>query len=90
MAVDLFLGHQLRVHDDTEVAIAREDQHLLRKLDGIERIDLLENGIAKPWQDQPPNLPSHQLQCYFGTGETLEVLLNEFNEDHWLYRRDLR
>ena len=54
MAVDLFLGHQLRVHDDTEVAIAREDQHLLRRLDGIERIDLLENGIAKPWQDQPP------------------------------------
>jgi Aminoglycoside-2''-adenylyltransferase len=89
-AVDLFLGRQTRAHDDIEVAIARDDQQRLWRLGGIERIDFLEDGSTKPWQGQRLSLPIHQLQCSFATGATLEVLLNEFDGDDWLYRREPR
>ncbi len=87
-AVDLFLGRKTRAHKDIEIAIPRDEQQLLWKLDKIRRIDFMDHGIARAWNGTWLDLPVHQLRCHFATSEVLDVLLNEFDANDWLYRRN--
>jgi len=88
-AVDHFLGQKTRDHKDIEIAIARDDQQCLWKLNGVERIEFMESRVPKIWDGKPLHLPIHELYCHFRTGEVLEVLLNEFDGKNWCYRRNL-
>lgn len=87
-AVDLHIGRKTRGHKDVEIAIARHDQHLLLQLPDLQRIEYIEIGVAKVWDGTPLELPIHEMYCHFKSGFVLEVLLNEFNDTEWLYRRN--
>tara|TARA_R110002094_G_scaffold75410_1_gene82790 strand:- start:82 stop:630 length:549 start_codon:yes stop_codon:yes gene_type:complete len=87
-AVDLHAGSQTRVHKDVEIAIARQDQSLLWQLPDLARIDYIETRVAKPWNGEEIKLPVHEVYCHFNAGYILEILLNEFDETSWLYRRN--
>ncbi len=87
-AVDLRLGHQSRPHKDIEIAIDRREQALLLKLPKLDRIEYAHGGQLFRWGGETLLLPIHELYAYFTDGFTLEVLLNEFDGNDWLYRRN--
>lgn len=86
--LDMFLGKQTRPHQDIEIAIARADQKQLLLLPGLAGIEYVEDKELKPWRGQALELPVHELHARFYTGETLEILLNEFDADDWIFRRN--
>lgn len=89
-AVDLFLGEITRPHDDLEIAVFRPDQIELQKHLRGWTLRKAENAHLKIWkQDEFLNLPVHEIHCFKGDS-ALEVLLNERDEKHWIYRRDRR
>lgn len=87
-ALDMFLGRQTRPHQDVEVAIARADQKHLLPLPGVSGIEYVEDHERKTWRGQPLQLPVHELYVNFYGGGTVEVLLNEFDDSNWIYRRN--
>jgi len=87
-AVDMFLGRQTRAHQDLEIALARADQVQLLALPGVAGLEYLEGGEKHRWRGQWLELPMHELHARFSTGEFVEVLLNEFVGEHWVYRRN--
>lgn len=87
-ALDLFLGRQTRLHKDIEIAIARADQKHLLPLPDLAGAEFVEHHEKKPWRGQPLELPIHELYVRFYGGAEVEVLLNEFQGDDWVYRRN--
>lgn len=87
-AVDLRLGHQTRRHKDIEIAIDRREQRLLVDLPGLSHIEYAHSGQMFRWGGEGLRLPIHELYAYFTDGFVLEVLLNEFDGDDWIYRRN--
>jgi len=87
-AIDLHLGHQSRPHHDIDIAVLRQDQHLLRDYLSDWAFQKVVNGSLQPWPaDQFLELPVHEL--YAQQAETtLEFLLNESENDRWLFRRN--
>lgn len=87
-AIDMFLGRQTRPHQDIEVAIARPDQKHLLPLSGLSGIEYVEDHEKKTWRGQPLQFPVHELHAHFYGGNTVEFLLNEFDDRDWIYRRN--
>ncbi|MEZ0226602.1 MAG: nucleotidyltransferase domain-containing protein [Alphaproteobacteria bacterium] len=87
-AIDMFLDRQTRPHQDIEVAIARTDQKHLLPLPGVSGIEYVEDHEKKPWRGQPLQLPVHEMYIQFYGGGAVEVLLNEFDDSDWIYRRN--
>lgn len=88
-AVDLRLGFLSRPHKDIEIAVDRREQALLLELPLLERIEYAHGGQLFRWAGEAPLLPPiHELYAFFKDGFTLEVLLNEFDGNDWLYRRN--
>jgi hypothetical protein len=87
-AIDMFLSRQTRQHQDIEIAIARADQKHLLPLSNVSSIEYVEDHEKKTWRGQPLQLPVHEMYIHFYGGGTVEVLLNEFDDSHWIYRRN--
>ena len=93
-AIDLFLGRLTRSHSDIEIAVLRQDQIALRSYLGqpgwtFEKVSI-ESGLV-PWaEDEFLELPVHEIWCRnpVSNPQVLEVLLNEFDGDSFLFRRD--
>jgi aminoglycoside-2''-adenylyltransferase len=94
-ALDLFLGRETREHEDLDVAVLRPEQDLVYA--GLPGWDLRWVGPANtlyPWAGARLELPVHVVWARRSHDEaepwTFELLLNEEQDGHWLYRRDPR
>jgi len=92
-AIDLFLGQVTRPHDDLELAIFRQDQHLIRRHLGDWTFQKIADGRPISWPaDEELKLPIHEIhaQATKDPQLSLEILLNERDSDDWVFRRDGR
>ena len=92
-ALDLFLGRVTRPHKDVDVAVARDDQLVVRDylLGRGWTLERAEGGELIPWADgERLELPSHALWCRNGSHDPdfFEVLLNEIDGGGFRFRRD--
>jgi hypothetical protein len=92
-ALDLFLGRVTRPHKDVDVAIARDDQFVVRDylLGRGWSLERAEGGELIPWPDgERLELPSHALWCRNDSHDPdfFEVLLNEIDGGGFRFRRD--
>jgi hypothetical protein len=88
-AIDLFIGKETRTHSDIEVAIFREDQHILKKVLQDWSFEKVVKGELIAWKEEWMELPVHEIHgTHKQSGERLEVLLNEMKEDEWIFRRE--
>ena len=90
-ALDLFLGRVTRTHADLELAIFRQDQALLRAQLADWRLQKIVDGRTVDWHEgESLSLPVHEIH---GTSRDapprkIEFLLNERNDDAWVFRRN--
>lgn len=90
-ALDLFLGRVTRPHADIDLAIFRQDQLTLRQHLRQWTFHKLVQGRREPWSDgEWLSLPTHELHAHQPDQPTnvIEFLLNERNENHWIFRRN--
>jgi len=90
-AIDLFLEKETRSHQDSEVAIFRQDQIALHDYFDSWLLQKIVNGERVVWYwDEWLKLPAHEIHCFNETAQPprIEFLLNESNETEWLYRRN--
>jgi hypothetical protein len=92
-AIDLYLGEISRLHDDIEIAVFRRNQTDLQKYLSDWVLQKVENSALSVWnRNEFLKLPVHEIHCYHETYEpqSFEVLLNERDDDKWIYRRNER
>ena len=90
-AIDLFLGRVTRPHKDIEIALIRCDQAALQAYLSHWRFNKVAGGQRRPWaRGERLALPVHEIHGRGDGGQKLEVLLNEYCDGHWLFRRDSR
>ncbi|GAB3942639.1 hypothetical protein GCM10028805_07480 [Spirosoma harenae] len=89
-AIDLFLNATTRYHKDIEIVIARNEQQKLRDYlpDWTFRYAL--EGLLLTWnKSHHLVLPIHEIYATAPDGKMqIEILLNEFVYDHWVFRRN--
>lgn len=92
-AIDLFLNCITRQHKDVDIAVWRTDQKLV--FDFLRQkgwtLELAEDGQLIPLpEDEYISLPFHTVWCRNTnySPDFLEILLNEAEEDKFLFRRD--
>lgn len=92
-ALDLFLGQPTRPHEDVDIAVLRRDQLLLQKF--LRRrgwtTAIAHDGQLVSWADgEFLELPLHSIWCKHAkhNPDFMEILLNEADETHFLFRRD--
>ncbi|WZX99975.1 hypothetical protein NSQ26_11880 [Bacillus sp. FSL W7-1360] len=89
-AIDLFLSQQTRPHSDIEILIFRRDQFALQTYLTDWQFTCVENRAIRPWlKKEKLSLPIHEAYAE-KDGVPLEILLNEADKHHWIYRRDTR
>jgi hypothetical protein len=92
-AIDLFLRTQRREHKDWDIAIARQDQLALQEHFSDRQLLKVIEGKTSPWP-KGEFLHAPLFQVFAGLDEaampTLEFLLEDYEGDHWIYRRDPR
>ncbi len=87
-AIDLYLGHQSRPHQDIDVAVLRRDQHILRRHLQDWHFTKMVNSISLAWPvHEYLELPVHEVYAENDL-ERLEFLLNEAVDDKWFFRRN--
>lgn len=92
-AIDLYLGKISRPRDDIEIAIFRRNQIALQKYLNDWLLQKIENSVPSVWsRNEFLELPVHEIHCFHETCEpqNFEVLLNERNDNEWIYRRNER
>ena len=92
-AIDLYLGKISRPHDDIEIAVFRPDQIALQNYLNGWLLQKMANSAASVWnRNEFLELPVHEIHCFNETSEpqNFEVLLNERNDNEWIYRRNAR
>jgi hypothetical protein len=92
-ALDLFVGRQMRAHEDIEISVFRGDEVKIReRLNGWE-FSLATDGTLTPWKSGTP-LPkeAHEIWVREHGRETwqLEILIEEREGGRWFYRRNER
>jgi len=86
--IDLFLNKETRNHHDIEIAIPRKDQNRIKEYLKSWDIYYIQKGEKKIWKDHIELiLPIHEIHCYKREAE-IEILLNEFSDDKWVFRRN--
>ena len=60
-AIDLFIGKETRPHSDVEVAIFREDQHLLKQTLPDWSFEKAVKGELISWKEEWLELPVHEI-----------------------------
>ncbi len=94
-AIDLFLNRITRSHKDVDVAILRRDQRLLFAFLCQQgwTLEQAVDGKLHPFQENEfLTLPVHTIWCRKTDyrPDFLEVLLNESDQDQFVFRRDSR
>ena len=90
-AIDLFIGKETRPHSDVEVAIFREDQHILKKVLQDWSFEKAVNSEFISWDEEWLELPVHEIHgVHKKSGERLEVLLNEIKDSKWILEGNRR
>nr|WP_054024938.1 hypothetical protein [Bacillus sp. FJAT-28004] len=89
-SIDLYLGKVTRDHSDIEIAILRDHQLAIREyLTGWD-YKKVQGGKIITWsENEILELPIHETYAEKVT-EKIEILLNESDNDWWIYRRDSR
>lgn len=90
-ALDLFLGRVTRTHGDIDLALFRKDQARLRRHLAGWKFRKVDGGVLMDWPEgQWLDPPVHEVYgSRTGTHPpSLEFLLNERVEDHWVFRRN--
>lgn len=89
-AIDLFIGNETRPHSDIEVAIFREDQHLLKQTLSDWSFEKIVKREFIDWGKEWLELPVHEIHgTHKQSGLELEILLNETKGNDWVFRREL-
>jgi hypothetical protein len=91
-AIDLFLGRQTRTHADTDVALLRGTEPTLRACLAAWDIQIAHDGQFIQWDGGPLAHPYHQFWARRDSKSpwALEFMLEEHDDDTWVYRRDAR
>ncbi len=92
-AIDLFLGKVTREHKDIDLFIWRKDQLYAQRyfLRRGWKLQVAYGGELRKWEkDDFLELPKHGIWCKHETHQPdfVELLLNDCNETHFLFRRD--
>ena len=88
-SIDLFIGKETRAHSDIEVALFREDQHVLKKALPDWSFEKVVKGELISWKEEWLELPIHEIHgVHPKTERRLEVLLNETKDGEWIFRRE--
>jgi hypothetical protein len=89
-AIDLFLGKVTREHDDIEIIISRQDQSKVRMYLKDWNFRKINNGRVEVWGlDEWLYSPIHEASAE-KLPQKIEILINEFDREYWIYRRDSR
>jgi uncharacterized protein YggU (UPF0235/DUF167 family) len=91
-AIDLFAGRETRAHSDIDVAMLRRDHMLLHHLMPEREIFIAHDGSLAPWDGASLD-PSRRQFWVRGRGDDaweFELLLEQSDDDAWVYRRDGR
>jgi len=92
-AVDLFLSEETRIHSDFEIGIYRKHQmQLYRYFESsikyfINNKSRIGKHEKKEWNKEYLQLPIHEIYIEY-KGAEIEVLLNERDDNNWVYRRN--
>jgi len=89
-AIDLFLGRQTRPHADTDTALLRGTEPVLREVLPTWDIQIAHDGQFIPWDGTPLEQPYHQFWARPDADGpwAVEFMLEEHVDDMWVYRRD--
>ncbi|MCM3636159.1 hypothetical protein M3152_00395 [Sporosarcina luteola] len=88
-AIDLFVGNETREHSDIEIAVLREDQRRFKNVLADWSFQKAVNGELVDWDLEMLELPIHELHGnHKRSEERLEVLINEVENEQWVFRRD--
>lgn len=92
-SIDLFLNRVTRSHKDVDVAILRREQQIV--FDALRQqgwtLEQATNGTLQPFrEDEFLTLPVHTIWCRNASfaPDFLELLLNESEDDRFLFRRN--
>jgi len=90
-ALDLFVGHQTRPHDDLDVNVLRRDQHAARRLlDGWD-LHVAAGGTLRLFQPSDWLQPNdNDLWCRPAPTApwALQLMLTDTNGERWVFRRN--
>lgn len=92
-AIDLFLNRETRIHENIEIGIYRKHQMKLYRYFGKNKKYYMNNKsrIGKhekhEWNKEYLQLPIHELYVEYA-GMEIKLLLNEKDENSWVYRRN--
>ncbi len=87
-AIDFYLEKETREHKDIEIAVWRDEQHLLQSFFLSWEGSYYQKGTAHEWKTgEVLQLPIHELH-FKKDGQELEVLLNERIDGQWVFRRN--
>jgi hypothetical protein len=93
-AIDMFIGHETRTHNDIEVAVLRRDQLVFRDALASWDVQIAHAGALIPWKrGEPVSDPAHHEAWARETPSgpwRLEILFEESDGTRWAYRRDDR
>jgi hypothetical protein len=89
-SIDLFLGRQTRPHGDIDIAVLRDEQHLLRAHLRDWDLQVAYEGGLSPWDGTWLEAPRHILWARPDATApwTLEFLLEDRSGGEWSFRRD--
>ncbi len=93
-ALDMFVGHETRSHNDTDVAVLRRDQQVFREALGKWDVHVAHGGAFIPWKRGQQITAPEQHEIW--ARETadgpwrIELLFEESSGSRWSYRRDPR
>jgi hypothetical protein len=92
-AIDLALGRETRLHEDTDIALLRGDEVALKRLLPAWEFHIAHDGAFEPWDGAAPlSAPRHQFWVRRDANGPwdFEVLLEDHDGVEWRYRRDPR
>src|ERR1700761_1172870 len=90
-ALDLFAGERTRNHKDLDIGVLRRHApHVVSALVGWEAFEAKDGILKRLPAGKSPRADVNSLWCRpAGTGEwALELMLDDGDEDFWIYRRD--
>ncbi|MEP6694101.1 MAG: amino acid transporter [Chloroflexota bacterium] len=90
-ALDMFIGHETRKHDDIEVAVLRRDQAAFRDALATWDVQIAHKGELIPWKRGETLKPEHHAAWARETPDgpwRLELLFEESDGKRWSYRRN--
>lgn len=89
-ALDLFMGRQIRAHEDIEISVYRDDVAALRSHLRSLEFFIADRGTLTPWSDGALPDAAHALWSRERgrLSWQLEVLVEERRGGRWVYRRD--